>query len=264
GKKVRALSLKPIEKLILQKLKVPKEIKFQVLENLRYDHREETGSITFARELAKGHDLFVNDAFAASHRDHTSITYLPKVLPSVFGLQFEKELKGLAPVIHQPKRPLLIILGGAKVETKLPLIDALSQKADVIVVGGKLAAELTAHPIENRKLIVGKLTPDGFDMARLTIEQFARFISMAETVVWNGPLGKFEDPKYRNGTRTLARILTHTRAYSVVGGGDTEAALTTMKMGKGIKFISSGGGAMLEYVAHGTLPGIEAIRKQAV
>lgn len=262
GKKVAKLSLKPIEKLLLAQLKAPKTVEVKVLENLRYDAREEAGSMGFARELAKGHQAFVNDAFASSHRDHTSITHLPKVLPSYFGLQFEKELKGLEPALTKQKRPLLLLLGGAKLETKLPIINAMTERADIICVGGKLAVELEQHPIPSRRLIVGKLTPDGFDLAKPTIEQFARFISMANTIVWNGPMGKYEDAKYRNGTRSIARLVSAGRAYSIVGGGDTEAALTAMKLEKGIKFISSGGGAMLDYVAFGTLPGIDAIKNQ--
>lgn len=262
GKKVAKLSLKPIEKILLAQLKAPKTVEVKVLENLRYDAREEAGSMGFARELAKGHQVFVNDAFASSHREHTSITYLPKVLPSYFGLQFEKELKGLEPALTKQKRPLLLMLGGAKLETKLPIINAMTERADIILVGGKLAVELEQHPIASRRLIVGKLTPDGFDLAKPTIEQFARFISMANTIVWNGPMGKYEDVKHRNGTRAIARLISAGRAYTIVGGGDTEAALTAMKLEKGIKFISSGGGAMLDYIAFGTLPGIEAIKNQ--
>jgi phosphoglycerate kinase len=136
----------------------------------------------------------------------------------------------------------------------------LSNKVDIVVVGGKLAGELEKHPMQNRKLIVGKLTPDGFDISRNSVDQFSRFVAMAQTIVWNGPMGKFEDPKYRFGTRAVAKLLISRHAYTVVGGGDTEAALSLMKTEKGFSFISSGGGAMLEYIAHGTLPGIEAVK----
>lgn len=260
GKKVSKLSLKPIEKLLVKIVKIPKTVEFRVLENLRYDKREEAGSLPYAKELAKGHDMYVNDAFASSHREHTSITYIPKILPTYFGLQFEKELKGLAPLIANQKRPFIAILGGAKIETKLPIIKALQEKADVILVGGKLAVELIKHPIENRKLIVGVLTKDGKDISKLTVEQFARFISMGQTIMWNGPMGKFEDAASRSGTRAIGNLLAGTKGYTVVGGGDTEAALSLLKVRKGISFISSGGGAMLDYVAYGTLPGIEAIK----
>jgi 3-phosphoglycerate kinase len=259
GKKVSKLSLKPIETLILKSLKAPKEIKIVVKENLRFDSREEKGSVVFARELAKGHDLFVNDAFASSHRNHTSITYIPKLLPSCFGLQFEKELRGLKPVIESPKRPFVMIFGGAKLETKLPMIQQIAEKADIILVGGKLALELEGHPIEHRKLIIGKLNAEGKDISKPTEEQFSRFVAMAETIVWNGPMGKIEDPKQKAGTRAIAHMIAHKRAYTVIGGGDTEAALSSMKVGGSFSFISSGGGAMLEYIAKGTLPGIEAI-----
>lgn len=260
GKKVPSLSLKPIEKIILKKLSIPKTIKFSVLENLRFDKHEEAGSMPFARELAKGHDLFVNDAFASSHREHTSITFIPKILPSVFGIQFEIELRGLDPAMNQPKRPFLVILGGTKLETKLPLIEKLTNKVDIICVGGKLAAELVACPNESRKLIIAKMTDDGFDIDKNSIEQFGRFIAMAQTIVWNGPVGKFENPHHRSGTRAIAKMLASRHAYTIAGGGDTEAALSLMKVEKGLSFISSGGGALLEYVAYGTLPGIEAVK----
>ena len=174
GKKVASLSLKPIEKIILKKLSIPKTVKFSVLENLRFDKREEAGSMPFARELAKGHDLFVNDAFASSHREHTSITFIPKILPSVFGIQFEIELRGLDPAMNQPKRPFLVILGGTKLETKLPLIEKLTNRVDIICVGGKLAAELVARPNESRKLIIAKMTTDGLDIGKDSIDQFTK------------------------------------------------------------------------------------------
>ena len=260
GKKVASLSLKPIEKIILKKLSIPKTVKFSVLENLRFDKREEAGSMPFARELAKGHDLFVNDAFASSHREHTSITFIPKILPSVFGIQFEIELRGLDPAMNQPKRPFLVILGGTKLETKLPLIEKLTNRVDIICVGGKLAAELVARPNESRKLIIAKMTTDGLDIGKDSIDQFGRFIAMAQTIVWNGPMGKFENPHHRSGTRAIAKMLASRHAYTIAGGGDTEAALSLMKVEKGLSFISSGGGALLEYVAYGTLPGIEAVK----
>lgn len=261
GRRVTKLSLKPIHKLLLKHFTKEEQKKLVLLENLRYDSKEEKGSTMLAKKLAKGQDLFVNDAFASSHRSHTSIVELPKLLPSVLGFQFEKEISALEKAIKTPKRPLVLILGGAKLETKLPLLERMQKVVDVILIGGKLAEELKNHPIVNRKMVLGKLNKVGKDINYDTIQQFFRFITMAGTVVWNGPLGKYEDKQYRNGTAAIARHLSQARAFSIVGGGDTEAALTTLRVTKGIGFISSGGGAMLEYLAYGTLPGIQALEK---
>lgn len=261
GKRVLKMSLKPVYKLLLKHFTKEEQKKLVLMENLRFDSREEKGSAVLARSLAKGQDLFVNDAFASSHREHTSIVEVPKLLPTVMGFQFEKEITNLEKVVKTPKRPLILILGGAKLETKLPLLEKMQKVVDVILVGGKLAEELKEHPIVNRKIVVGKLNKTGKDINYDTIQQFFRFITMAGTVVWNGPMGKYEDKQYRNGTAAIARHLSQARAYSVVGGGDTEAALTVIKATKGIDFISSGGGAMLDYLAYGTMPGIEAMEK---
>lgn len=262
GKKVRNLSLKPIEALLRKKFSKTENEKITVLENLRYDSLEEKGSIALAKKLAKGYDVYVNDAFAASHRDHTSITFIPRVLPTVIGLHFEKELLALAQVVTNPKRPFVLILGGSKLETKLPIIEIFKEKADVILVGGKLAIELEKHPIVNRKLIVAILTKDQKDISFDSIMQFKRFIAMAKTVVWNGPMGVFEDKKYEAGTKEIADSLSRLlKVYTVVGGGDTEAALTKFKLEKHISHISTAGGAMLEYLSKGTLPGIAAIEE---
>ncbi len=261
GRKVANLSLKKIEKLLRQSFSREENKSIVVLENLRFDPGEEKNGVTFAKKLAKGQDLFVNDAFASSHREHASIVGVASLLPSYFGFQFMRELRGLEKLVQEPKRPFVAILGGSKLSTKLPLLDKLTEKVDVILVGGKISDELLKHPLVNRKLIVGELAKHGKDISDNAVQQFSRFILMAHTLVWNGPLGKCEDKEYRRGTLEVARTISRSRAYSVAGGGDTEAALSLLKETKSMKFISSGGGAMLEYVAYGTLPGIEAVKK---
>jgi len=260
GKKNLKYSMKPIEKLLLKYLKKDQEKKVTVLDNLRFSPGEEKNLEGFAKKLAKGHDFFVNDSFAASHREHASIVGIPKILPSYFGLQFQKEIEGLRPIIEGPKRPYVLILGGAKGETKLPLMEPFKEKADVILVGGKLASQQGENPVTNRKLILAKLEEHGKDISFGAIEQFLRFVAMAKTIVWNGPLGMIEKEEYRTGTRAIAEAISRSPAYTVVGGGDTEAALSLLNISKGINFVSSGGGAMLEYLAYGTLPGIEAVK----
>lgn len=262
GKKVRTLSLKPVEVLLRKKFQKEENERMTVLENLRYDSREEKGSMLLARQLAKGQDLFVNDAFAASHRPHTSIICIPKLLPSVMGTHMEREVMALKKVTDEPKRPFILILGGAKLETKLPLIQTFKEKADVILVGGKLAIELQKHPVKNRKLIIAELTKDGKDICDDSVQQFKRFIAMAKTVVWNGPMGVFEDKKHQEGTKAIAESLNHSsRVYTVIGGGDTEAAATKFRSEKHISHVSTAGGAMLDYLATGTLPGIQALEE---
>jgi len=275
-KPTKAFSLAPIAKLLYTELlktkafqKTPRkdlEKWLDVLENLRFDPREEKGDAKFAKELAKSQDLFVNDAFATSHREHTSIVKIPEILQTVFGFQFEKEMVVMKRLTEQPKRPFMFLLGGAKFDTKLPLLEKISEHVEVILLGGKLAAEAREQGYKNRKMIIAELTPDGFDIERPSMEQFERFITEAKTLVWNGPMGKFENPKYAAGTKYIAEAVARTTGYKVVGGGDTEAALKLFKLDKPktFSFVSSGGGAMLHYLAYHTLPALEAVKKRVV
>lgn len=254
-------SLAPIEKLLRAHFTKEQNDILEVAKNLRFDPREEKGSTQMAKSLAKGFDMYVLDAFATAHRSHTSITFVPEVLPTYPGIQLAKEIQAFSKVLIAPKRPFVIILGGAKLETKLPLIQAFEQKADVILVGGKLALEANAQGLKGRKLILAELTKDGKDITPEAVEQFIRFIKAAGTVVWNGPMGVYEDPKHAHGTKAIALALDEARAYTLTGGGDTEAAQTKFKAEQHISHISSGGGAMLDYLLNGTLPGIQALEK---
>jgi phosphoglycerate kinase len=233
----------------------------EIRENLRLDPREEKGDSKFGKELAKGHDLFVNDAFATSHRSHTSIVIIPKYITTVFGIQFEKEMTVMKKITETPKRPFIFVLGGAKLETKLPLLEKVSENVDVILLGGKLAAEAKKQGYKNRKMIIADLTEDGLDITQASMEQFERFIVEAKTLVWNGPMGRFEDGKHMAGTQFIANAIVKGSGYKVIGGGDTEAALTQLKMSdnKAFTHISSGGGAMLHYLTYRSLPAIEAV-----
>lgn len=271
GKVVKKLSLKPIAKLLYKRLLEDKSFKklsakeleewLEVGENLRFDEREEEANTKFAKELAKGFDLYVFEAFADSHRNHTSVTRIPENLETVTGIQFYKEITILKKLLKKPKLPFVVILGGGKGETKIPLINAISERASVILVGGKLSQEMTYEKNPNSKLIIGELREDGLDLADETMEQFERFIVQAETIVWNGPLGKYEDPKSRKGTAYIADVVSRTRGFKVIGGGDTEAAVSILKIDqlKAFTHVSTGGGAMLDYLAKGTLPFLEAL-----
>jgi phosphoglycerate kinase len=271
GKEVKKYSLKPVAKLLYDRLLEDKSFKkmdrkslekwLEVEENLRFDAREEKPSDAFAKKLAKGYDLYVFDAFAVSHRDHTSVTRIPEILTTVTGIQFYKEITVLKKLLKKPKLPFVVILGGGKTETKMQLIDAISERASVIMIGGKLAQEMTYETHQNRKLIIGELRKDGLDLSDEAMEQFERFIVQAETLVWNGPVGKYEDPKARKGTAFIADVIARTRGFKVIGGGDTEAAVTLLKIDqeKAFTHVSTGGGAMLDYLAKGTLPFLEAL-----
>lgn len=262
AKESSTYSLGPIEKLLRSHFSKDENGKITVLKNLRFDSREEKGSLPFAKALAKKHDLFVLDAFATMHREHTSITFIPQVLPTYPGLQLQKELIAFEKVLKAPKRPFVVLLGGAKLETKLPLITSLQTRADVILVGGKLALEARESNIEvGRKVILAELTKDGKDISQAAIEQFIRFIKAAGTIVWNGPMGVFEEGAHAHGTKQIALAVNEASGYTLTGGGDTEAAQTKYRAEKNINHVSSGGGAMLEYLLQGSLPGIEAIEK---
>lgn len=273
-KPTSAFSLAPIAELLYKNLLKYKTFQkltlydleewLDIFENLRFDPREEEASLQFAKELAADQDLFVNEAFATAHRSHASITILPQLLPTVFGFQFENEMVAMKKVTETPKRPFIFVLGGAKLDTKLPLLEKVSESVDVILLGGKLALEVEKQGYKNRKMIVAKLTEDTLDIALPSIEQFERFISEAKTLVWNGPMGKFEDPAHLEGTKRIAETIARTTGYKMIGGGDTEAAVALLKIDqkKSFSHVSSGGGSMLYYLTYHTLPAIEAVKKK--
>lgn len=232
--------------------------KLEILENLRFDPREDTCDESFAKELAEMGDIYVNEAFSA-HRPAVSTTVLPKLMPHYAGLHFVKEVETLLNVRSNPKKPFVAIMGGAKVKDKLLVINMLAQKADAVLVGGKLVAEIREQGVELPKnVMVGKLNEDGFDIAEETTAVWKDLIMKAAMIVWNGPLGKFEDPKY-NQTKKVAEIVTESEAETIVGGGDIIAALNQAGLLAKMSFVSVGGGAMLKLLSDGTLPTIEAL-----
>ncbi|OGY19093.1 MAG: hypothetical protein A2900_01105 [Candidatus Chisholmbacteria bacterium RIFCSPLOWO2_01_FULL_50_28] len=262
GRVVEALKVEPV----LSRLRslLPQGALVEVRENLRFHPGEEANSLDFAKQLAGYGELFVNDAFAASHRSHASIVSLPKLLPCSIGLQFEKELLTLSKVREHPRRPLVAVIGGAKLETKLPLIEKLAEIADEVLVGGKLAQEIgnACSPKAMACISVAKLTKDGKDITKESAFSFAQKIETAGTVFWNGPMGVFEEPAHDLGTKIIAQAINAAPGFTVIGGGDTEAAATKFKAEEGVDHISLGGGAMLQYVANGTLVGLTAIEER--
>jgi len=258
GKVVPKLGLKPIEKVLTLLLHGDR---VKLLENLRFDPREEKNEESLAKELANLADFYINDAFAVSHREHASIVGIPKFLPSAFGLDFLEEIEILDKIKNNPRRPVVVILGGVK-KDKIDLTHKLVDWADNILIGGKIIENKEAQKILNHHNVVGALIRDKHDITIETVQNFRKIINKAGTIVWAGPMGYYEDEKWSMGTREIAKAIIGSGAYTVVGGGDTEAALTKFGLTNKINYISSGGGAMFEFLAQGTLPGIEAILKK--
>lgn len=232
-----------------------------LLENLRFYQGEEENDPQFAKGLAFLADIYANDCFATSHRRHASIVGIPRLLPAYAGLRLAKETMILHRIIVEAKRPLLIIVGGAKAETKAPLVRKLSKIADKILLGGTLMFEKSLEEIPNVVFPVDAVRID--DIGPRTIKLFEEEIKKAKTVVWNGPLGVTLKKEFEVGTRAVAKALVESGAYTVVGGGDTVAALDRFGLRDKVGFVSSGGGAMLQFLADGTLPGIEVLERAA-
>ena len=253
-----------------------------LLDNLRLNRGEAANDLGFAKALASWGDYYINDAFAASHREHASIVSLARLLPRETGLLMKKEIENLSK-FFKPSRPFLFILGGKKFATKEPLIAKFLKTADAIFIGGAVANTFLAK----RGVSVGKskveyvkipkqilwspkiILPEDwvekggviYDAGPKTAKALAELSKSAKFVLWNGTLGLCEKG-FEDGTKSLAKELGKSKAFRVVGGGDTVAAVRKFKLEKNFDFISTGGGAMLEFLAKGTLPGIEALKKK--
>lgn len=266
GKEVSELSVKPIVNWLEEgygHIRLPVG-KLHILENLRFEPGEESCDLSFARELAGYGNFFVNEAFASHHKS-ASTTLLPGLLPHAAGLNFAHEVETLLKVRNNPEKPFVAIIGGAKLEDKLPVVEVLSKVADAVLVGGKLPAEIKEKNITvPANVLVAKMNEDGFDISQDAIAGFKKLILNAKLIVWAGPMGKYEDPKYNAGNQELAKALLSSSAQIVIGGGDTLNALagfaTDFAKLNNRAFISTGGGAMLKLLSDGTLPTIEALK----
>jgi phosphoglycerate kinase len=278
-----------------------------LLENLRFHAEEEANDEAFARGLAALADVYVDDAFAAAHRAHASIEAITHFLkPAAAGLLMSRELEALARIFEHPKRPLLAVLGGAKVSDKLALVESLLDKVDGLLVGGGMAFTFLAalgHDVGRSLLerdrieaarqaldrarargITVRLPVDvvaasgvdaasgrpvsvreiprelmGLDIGEGTVTQFAAALKSAATIVWNGPMGVFEKPPFAAGTLGVARAVAASGAFSVIGGGDTIAAVQAAGVTERIGYISTAGGAFLEFLEGRVLPGVAAL-----
>ncbi len=257
--------------------------KFILLENLREHEGEKKNDKKFAKELASLANIYVNEAFSVSHREHASVCAITEFIPSYAGFQFEEEVKHLSSAFN-PSHPFLFILGGAKFETKLPLIEKFMSIADKVFVGGALAnnffkeqgKDIGKSVFSDQNFNLGKFLGTNkillpidslikdeaiMDAGMNTVDMLRKEIEKAKYVLWNGPLGAYETG-YRASTLQLAEILaeaTSKGVKTIVGGGDTLATITELKLENSFTFVSTGGGAMLDYLAKGTLPGIDAL-----
>jgi len=295
GQTVEKYSMAPI-RARLQELAPGVEL----MENLRFNAGEEANSEAFVALLVQGFDMYVNDAFGAAHRSHASVSGPPKTLPSAAGRLLQKEVEVLGEMRNHPKRPFIAVLGGAKVSDKLGVIEALLSTVDALVIGGGMCFTFLAakgmpvgssiceldqvavckrlldgsKPIHLPEDIVG-LNADGnyatfgirlpegakgLDIGPGTAAAFTDVIMDARTVFWNGPMGMFEDPRFAAGTKTVAQAVADTKAFTVVGGGDSAAALAQFGLDDEVDHVSTGGGASLEYLELGDLPGLAALR----
>lgn len=279
-----------------------------LLENLRFDPREEKNDSEFAKQLASFGEIFVSDAFGTVHRAHASTEGVAHDLPGYAGFLIEKELSVMGKALDDPKRPFVAVLGGAKVSDKIGVISNLIEKADTIIVGGGMAytflkaegkevgtslleadkvdmarglmkkaldndvvfllpldvvvADKFAADAEKMTVDINEIPADwmGMDIGFETIELFKAAIFKAGTVVWNGPMGVFEFPAFADGTKAIAEAMAESEAVTIVGGGDSAAAVEQMGFAPKMTHISTGGGASLEFLEGRELPGIACLQ----
>jgi phosphoglycerate kinase len=268
-------SLKPVEVRLRELL--PDE-RIRLLENTRFDPRETANDPEFAAELASHGDLFVNDAFGSAHRAHASTEGVAHLLPAYAGLLLLRELDELGALLAGPESPFLAVLGGAKVADKIGVLTSLAERADTILIGGKMAEEVdrdAGYELPEDVVAAAEFVPDaksrvvpwdevpegwlGLDIGPATRERFAAHIAEARTVFWNGPMGVFEWPRFAEGTKAVAEAVAAADAHTVVGGGDSVRAVEELGVAERIDWISTGGGAALELLEGKELPGVVAI-----
>jgi phosphoglycerate kinase len=232
-----------------------------LMENLRIHPEEEANDQDFARQIASGYDLYVNNAFAVCHRAHASVVSVPLFLPTYAGPLIVQETQRLQAVIGAPAAGKIIFIGGAKVETKMPVIAHLVDKAEAIAVGGRVTLEMPPTDDPRIHLATDFVTGDGadLDIGPDSAAAFARLCVGARLIVWNGPMGKFEDERFMAGTKAVAQAIAASGAETVIGGGDTIAAVDKLGLLGTMSFVSTGGGAMLAFLAGQQLPGLKAL-----
>jgi len=275
----------------------------ELMENLRFDPGEEANDPAFVDRLVEGFDLYVNDAFGASHRAHASVVGPPARLPSAAGRLLAKEVEVLSHLVHRPMHPFVAILGGSKVSSKMGVIEALIDKVDHLAIGGAMCFTfmlaqgfsvgdslvepdwvdackrflegpnkhkllipndvVAMGPDEEVQVFLGDI-PDGWkglDIGPATTLAFIAPLETAGTILWNGPMGMFEDSRFQEGTLMVAEAVADSHGFTVVGGGDSAAAVAKFGLDLRIDHVSTGGGASLELLEKGDLPGLAALRE---
>lgn len=319
GRRQDALTLAPVARFLSRALgrRVPliadpfrgawnRDAAIVLFENLRFWPGEEKNDPAFARALAAEGDLYVNEAFANCHRPHASMVLLPARMPAFAGPNLLREVEALERILHHPQRPLVAIFGGAKIETKLPLIRRFLRHTDRVLVGGAIANAIFALQgrnigrsaadtagassvafLKNKKLFlptdvlvadrlaggaratvrsISDVGRDEYigDIGPATLRHFTSLVADARTIVWNGPMGYAEAPQFARGTIAIARAIRESRAFSVVGGGDSVAMLRRYRISDGFSHISTGGGAMIVFLVGKKLPALEALHPRSV
>ena len=326
GKRVPEMSVRPVaaalEKLLGREVKFADDVlseetvalcrglqpgEIVLCENIRYYAEEEGNDDDFAKKVARLGDVYVNECFSVDHRAHATTVGIPKYLPTYAGLLLEKEISALSKVLEDPERPLIAIIGGAKVSDKIKILAKLLPIVDRLIIGGGMAntflaakgydmqkslveedkidlakdilngeyAEKLVLPVDCRaasefsndadiKLVAADAIPEGYqslDIGDASIDAFVKALDGAKTILWNGPMGVFEMSNFSVGTKAIAQAVAATDAYSVIGGGDSSAAVKAVGMEKGISHISTGGGASLKFLEGKELPGIAACKE---
>lgn len=257
GKRDDKLSVEPVVNILSQKIGQ----KLEWLENVRFDAREQAVDKSLAKEIAIKGDLFVNDDFATAHRSSATVSHLPKLVPAYAGLLMEKELRALSRVIKTPEQPLVVIIGGLKIGDKVGVINYLYDKANYFLMGSTyLSIKNNKNKVISPEDYVYDENSNKLDIGPKTIEKYKKIIDKAKTIIWNGPLGRFEDEQYREGSEKIARAIATSSAFSIVGGGDTDKLVRVLGLvPDDFGLISTGGGAMLSFLAGKELPAIEAL-----
>jgi phosphoglycerate kinase len=278
-----AFSIEPVAERLAE---LVGDERLYVLENTRFNPGETKNDPAFARELANENDVFVEDAFGSVHRAHASTVGVAELLPAYAGLLLKRELTELGRLLGDVERPFLLISGGAKVEDKLGVLKNLGGRADAVLVGGKMAEEIRADnplpfavvlPVDvvaasefsesaETRVVPYALVPDGWlglDIGPETRALFAQHIAQARTIFWNGPMGVFEWPAFAAGTKSVAEAVATADAYSVVGGADSARALAELGLADNVSWLSTGGGAALEFLEGKELPGVAVIPERA-
>jgi phosphoglycerate kinase len=324
GKFVQRLSLEPVakrvEKFLGKKVRLVNHLKYQslkpvadklkrgevvLLENCRFDPGEESNSRRFARKLASAGEIFVNDAFAVSHRPHASVVGVAKILPTVAGFGLLKEIELISRVLLRPKKPFVVLVGGVKFD-KVSLLNKLAEISNWLIVGGAMANgflqasgknvglslvdKKVTEEIKNiikkygQKIILpvdlmvknektgrirlcrsDELTSkdNALDVGRESLKKYKEIIRGAKTVLWNGPFGMFEVKPFDRSSKEIVKMMAESQAITIIGGAETLAAIDRMDEQKQMTYISVGGGAMIEFLEKGTLPGIRVIDKRS-